>query len=58
MSALPNGNTVEGLAAQQGGCERAERQRAAHRVYEFAFIMQPLKAQGFTGSTFAPVAIR
>jgi kynurenine formamidase len=31
---------------------------AAKQVYEFAFIMQPLKAQGFTGSTVAPVAIR
>jgi kynurenine formamidase len=28
------------------------------QVYEFAFIMQPMKAQGFTGSTVAPVAIR
>ena len=31
---------------------------AAKRVHEFAFVMQPLKAQGFTGSTVAPVAIR
>ena len=31
---------------------------AAKQVYEFAFVMQPLKAQGFTGSTVAPVAIR
>jgi kynurenine formamidase len=31
---------------------------AAKRVYEFAFVMQPLKAQGFSGSTVAPVAIR
>jgi kynurenine formamidase len=31
---------------------------AAKQVYEFAFIMQPMKAQGFTGSTVAPVAIR
>ena len=30
----------------------------AKKVYEFAFVMQPLKAQGFTGSTVAPVAIR
>ena len=28
------------------------------RVYEFAFVMQPLKLQGATGSTAAPVAIR
>ena len=31
---------------------------AAKRVYEFAFVMQPLKIQGGTGSTVAPVAIR
>jgi kynurenine formamidase len=31
---------------------------AAKRVYEFAFVMQPLKGQGFTGSTVAPVAVR
>jgi len=31
---------------------------AAKQVYEFAFVMQPLKAQGFSGSTVAPVAIR
>ena len=31
---------------------------AAKRVYEFAFVVQPLKIQGGTGSTVAPVAIR
>ncbi len=31
---------------------------AAKQVHEFAFVMQPMKAQGFTGSTVAPVAIR
>jgi kynurenine formamidase len=31
---------------------------AAKRVYEFAFIVQPLKIQGGTGSTVAPVAVR
>jgi kynurenine formamidase len=31
---------------------------AAKKVYEFAFIMQPLKLQGGTGSTVAPVAVR
>ena len=30
----------------------------AKRVYEFAFIMQPLKIQGGTGSTVAPIAVR
>ena len=30
----------------------------AKRVYEFAFVMQPLKLKGFTGSTVAPSAIR
>jgi kynurenine formamidase len=31
---------------------------AAKNVYEFAFIMQPLKIEGGTGSTVTPVAIR
>jgi kynurenine formamidase len=31
---------------------------AARRVHEFGFIVQPLKLQGGTGSTVAPVAIR
>ena len=31
---------------------------AAKKVYEFAFIMQPMKMQGATGSTVAPVAVR
>jgi len=31
---------------------------AAKRVHEFAFMMQPLKLQGFTGSTVAPIAVR
>src|SRR5262245_15322690 len=30
----------------------------AKRVQEFAFIMQPLKIQGGTGSTVAPIAVR
>ena len=31
---------------------------AGKRVDEFAFVVQPLKMQGFTGSTVAPIAIR
>jgi kynurenine formamidase len=31
---------------------------AAKNVYEFAFIMQPLKIQGGTGSTVSPIAVR
>lgn len=31
---------------------------AAKRVHEFAFVMQPLKMEGFSGSTVAPVALR
>ena len=31
---------------------------AAARAYEFAFVVQPLKIQGGTGSTVAPIAIR
>jgi len=31
---------------------------SAAEAYEFAFILQPLKIQGGTGSTITPVAIR
>jgi kynurenine formamidase len=31
---------------------------AQKQVYEFAFMMQPMKIQGGTGSTVAPVAVR
>ena len=31
---------------------------ASKRVYEFAFVMQPLKLKGATGSTVAPMAVR
>ena len=31
---------------------------ASKRVHEFAFVMQPMKLQGFTGSTVTPIAIR
>jgi kynurenine formamidase len=31
---------------------------AAKRVHEFAFVMQPLKRQGFSGASVAPIAIR
>jgi kynurenine formamidase len=31
---------------------------AAKKVYEFAFVMQPIKMQGATGSTAAPIAVR
>jgi kynurenine formamidase len=31
---------------------------AARRVHEFALIVQPLKIQGATGSTVAPIAVR
>jgi kynurenine formamidase len=31
---------------------------AAKKVHEFAFVMQPLKIQGGSGSTVAPIAIR
>jgi kynurenine formamidase len=31
---------------------------SAKGVYEFAFVMQPLKLQGGTGSTVSPVAVR
>jgi kynurenine formamidase len=31
---------------------------ASKRAYEFAFVIQPLKIEGGTGSTVAPIAIR
>jgi kynurenine formamidase len=31
---------------------------AAEEVYEFAFMMQPLKVRGGTGATVAPIAVR
>ena len=31
---------------------------ASKRIHEFAFVMQPLKVQGGSGSTVAPVAVR
>ena len=31
---------------------------AQKQVYEFAFVMQPLKIQGGSGSTVAPIAVR
>jgi kynurenine formamidase len=31
---------------------------AAKRVHEFGFMMQPLKMQGFSGATVAPIAVR
>ena len=31
---------------------------AAKRVHEFAFVIQPLKVQGGSGSTVAPIAVR
>jgi kynurenine formamidase len=31
---------------------------AARRVHEFALIVEPLKIQGGTGSTVAPIALR
>jgi kynurenine formamidase len=31
---------------------------AGKQVYEFAFVMQPLKIKGATGSTVAPIALR
>ena len=43
------------------GIHLVERMRldelAAAGVYEFAFVVQPLKIQGATGSTVVPVAI-
>jgi kynurenine formamidase len=31
---------------------------ATKKAYQFAFMLQPLKVQGGTGSTVAPIAVR
>ena len=56
------------LAAGPPACARRERRASAgehearrtgaKKVYEFAFMMQPLKIQGGTGSTVSPIAVR
>ena len=39
--------------------ENMELQALAEaQVYEFAFVMQPLKLKGATGAAVAPIAIR
>jgi kynurenine formamidase len=39
--------------------ENLELERlAAARAYEFAFIVEPLKIKGATGSAVAPIAVR
>ena len=52
---------IHQIALVVHGIHLVERMRldelAAAGVYEFAFVMQPLKMQGVTGSTVAPVAI-
>jgi kynurenine formamidase len=44
------------------GIHRLENMRlddlAAKRVQEFAFVRQPLKLQGFSGASVAPIGIR
>jgi len=53
---------VHQLAITTNGIHLLENMKldelAAKRVYEFAFIVQPLKLEGATGSTVAPVALR
>jgi kynurenine formamidase len=55
-------NPVHQLAINVNGVHLLENLRldelAAKRAYEFAFIVQPLKLEGATGSTVAPVAVR
>ncbi len=43
-----------GAYGQPGAVEDLSRDKA----YEFAFVVQPLKIKGGTGSTVAPIAIR
>ncbi len=67
MEISPNPNTRLNLPVHQimlvvNGIHLLENLRlddlAAKKADEFALILQPLKIQGGTGSTVAPVAIR
>ena len=53
---------VHQLALTTNGIHLLENMKldelAAKRAYEFAFIVQPLKLEGASGSTVAPVAVR
>ena len=52
---------IESHSGVVNGIHLVERMKldelAASGVYEFAFIVQPLKIQGATGSTVVPVAV-
>jgi kynurenine formamidase len=67
VEVVPNPNSqlvfpVHQMALTGNGIHLLENMKldelAAKRVYEFAFIVQPLKLEGATGSTVAPVAVR
>lgn len=67
VEVVPNPNPqlafpVHQLALTANGIHLLENMKldelAAKRAYEFAFIVQPLKLEGATGSTVAPVAVR
>ena len=67
VEVVPNPNSqlafpVHQLALTTNGIHLLENMKldelAAKRAYEFAFIVQPLKLEGATGSTVAPVAVR
>jgi kynurenine formamidase len=58
----PLNRPVHGMMLIQYGIHLIENvmleKLAAAQAYEFAFIVQPLKLKGATGSTIAPVAVR
>jgi len=67
LEVLPNSDTQLSAPVHQillviNGIHMLENMKleelAAKRVHEFAFMMQPLKMQGFSGSTVAPIAVR
>jgi kynurenine formamidase len=67
VEVVPNPNPqlvfpVHQLAITTNGIHLLENMKldelTAKRAYEFAFIVQPLKIDGATGSTVAPVAVR
>ncbi len=66
VEVLPNPDPQLSLPVHQimlvvHGIHLVERMKldelASRQAYEFAFVVQPLKLQGATGSTVAPVAI-
>ena len=52
-----DGFTHQTIGDSLYNCVDMNDELAAAGVHEFAFVVQPLKLEGATGSTVAPVAI-